>query len=127
MRATSSMQQSQAPEPSGTSARHRNSNRAFPALGPSNRNPSPTSAWRIAVRGGFEIEGSVLERERLPLLVEGAAAGKLRRRSDDLTIDVKGAGLLSAGDLKAKRAKVSVQGAGQVTVNASDELDAEMS
>ena len=41
--------------------------------------------------------------------------------------NIKGAGILSAGDLKAKRAKVSVQGAGQVTVNASDELDAEVS
>jgi hypothetical protein len=81
----------------------------------------------IHVQGGVEIEASKLESEKLSILVEGAAAGKLSGRSDDLTIDIKGAGLLSAGDLKAKRAKVSVQGAGQVTVNASDELDAEMS
>jgi Putative auto-transporter adhesin, head GIN domain len=81
----------------------------------------------IHVQGGVEIEATKLASEKLSILVEGAAAGKLSGRSDDLTIDIKGAGLLSAGDLKAKRAKVSVQGAGQVTVNASDELDAEMS
>jgi hypothetical protein len=81
----------------------------------------------IHVQGGVEIEASKLASEKLSILVEGAAAGKLSGRSDDLTIDIKGAGVLSAGDLKAKRAKVSVQGAGQVTVNASDELDAEMS
>jgi hypothetical protein len=81
----------------------------------------------IHVQGGVVIEASKLESEKLSILVEGAAAGNLSGRVDDLTIDIKGAGILSAGDLKAKRAKVSVQGAGQVTVNASDELDAEVS
>jgi len=80
----------------------------------------------IHVQGGVAIEAKKLESEKLTILVEGAAGGNLSGRVDDLTIDIKGAGVLSAGDLKAKRAKVSVQGAGQVTVNASDELDAEM-
>ena len=80
----------------------------------------------IHVQGGVAIEASKLESEKLSILVEGAAGGNLSGRVDDLTIEIKGAGLLSAGELKAKRAKVSVQGAGQVTVNASDELDAEV-
>jgi putative autotransporter adhesin-like protein len=81
----------------------------------------------IHVQGGVAIEASKLESEKLSILVEGAAGGNLSGRVDDLTIEIKGAGLLGAGELKAKRAKVSVQGAGQVTVNASDELDAEVS
>ncbi len=80
----------------------------------------------IHVQGGVVIEASKLESEKLSILVEGAAGGNLSGRVDDLTIEIKGAGMLSAGELKAKRAKVSVQGAGQVTVNASDELDAEV-
>ena len=48
-------------------------------------------------------------------------------RVDNLSISIKGAGAISAGELKAKRAKVTVQGAGQVTVNASEELDGEVS
>ncbi len=80
----------------------------------------------IHVQGGVVIEASKLESEKLSILVEGAAGGNLSGRVVDLTIEIKGAGLLSAGELKAKRAKVSVQGAGQVTVNASDELDAEV-
>jgi hypothetical protein len=81
----------------------------------------------IHIRGGAAIEAKKLESEKLTILVEGAAGGNLSGRVDDLTIEIRGAGVLSAGDLKAKRAKVSVQGAGQVTVNASDELDAEVS
>ena len=42
-------------------------------------------------------------------------------------VSIKGAGAISAGGLKAKRGKVTVEGAGQVTVHASDELDAEVS
>jgi hypothetical protein len=82
---------------------------------------------RIHIQGGVAIEASKLESEKLSILVEGAAAGNLSGRVDDLTIEIQGAGLLSAGELKARRARVSVQGAGQVTVNASDELDAEVS
>jgi len=80
----------------------------------------------IHVQGGVVIEASKLESEKLSILIEGAAGGNLSGRVDDLTIEIKGAGLLSAGELKAKRAKVSLQGAGQVTVNATDELDAEV-
>jgi hypothetical protein len=82
---------------------------------------------RINVQGGAAIEASKLESKELSILVEGAAGGNLSGRVDDLTIEIKGAGQISAGTLRAKRAKVTVQGAGQVTVNASDELDAEVS
>jgi len=82
---------------------------------------------RIHVQGGAAIEASKLNGEKLSILIEGAAGGNLSGRVDDLTIEIKGAGWLSAGELKARRAKVSVEGAGKVTVNASDELDADVS
>ena len=81
----------------------------------------------IHVQGGAVIEARKLESEKLSILVEGGAAGNLSGRVDDLTIEIQGAGWISAGELKARRAKVSVEGAGQVTVNASDELDADVS
>jgi hypothetical protein len=82
---------------------------------------------RIHIQGGVAIEAKKLESEKLSILVEGAAGGNLSGRVDDLTIEIKGAGQISAGALHAKRARVSVEGAGQVTVNASDDLDAEVS
>jgi hypothetical protein len=82
---------------------------------------------RIHVQGGAAIEASKLNTEKLSILIEGAAGGNLSGRVDDLTIEIKGAGWISAGELRAKRAKVSVEGAGRVTVNASDELDADVS
>jgi hypothetical protein len=82
---------------------------------------------RIHVQGGAAIEASKLNTEKLSILIEGAAGGNLSGRVDDLTIEIKGAGWIGAGELRAKRAKVSVEGAGRVTVNASDELDADVS
>src|SRR5262245_22571895 len=81
----------------------------------------------LNIQGGAAIEASKLDSDRLSISVEGAAGGNLAGRVDDLTIEIKGAGILSAGELKAKRAKVTMYGAGQVTVNASDELDGEVS
>src|SRR5262249_34507250 len=57
----------------------------------------------IHIQGGGAIEAKKLESEKLSILVEGAAAGNLSGRVDDLTIEIRGAGMLSAGDLKAKR------------------------
>src|SRR3954466_9499954 len=69
----------------------------------------------IHIQGGVAIEARKLESEKLSILVEGAAGGTLSGRVDDLTIEIKGAGQISAGTLYAKRARVSVEGAGQVT------------
>jgi hypothetical protein len=81
----------------------------------------------LNIQGGAVIEASKLDGDSLSISVEGAAGGNFSGRVDDLTIEIKGAGMLSAGGLKARRAKVTVQGAGQVTVNASDKLDGEVS
>ena len=54
---------------------------------------------------------------------EITAAGRIA----DVTISISGSGTCNAAGLKAKRAKVAVRGSGEVTVNASDELDAQVS
>ena len=81
----------------------------------------------LNIQGGAAIEASKLDSDRLSISVEGAAGGNLGGRVGNLVVSIKGAGVISAGGLKAKRGKVTVEGAGQVTVNASDELDAEVS
>ena len=81
----------------------------------------------LNIQGGAVIDASKLDGDSLSVSVEGALGANLSGRVEDLTIDIKGAGMLSAGKLKARRAKVTVQGAGQVTVNASDGLDGEVS
>jgi hypothetical protein len=81
----------------------------------------------LKIQGGAAIEASKLDGDRLSISVEGAIVGKMSGRVDDLTIEIKGGGILNAGELKAKRSKVIMQGAGQVTINASDRLDGEVS
>ena len=48
-------------------------------------------------------------------------------RSDNLSITLSGSGSLDAANLRAKRATIVVSGAGDVTVNANEELDARVS
>jgi hypothetical protein len=81
----------------------------------------------LKIQGGAAIEASKLDGDGLSISVEGAIVGKMSGRVDDLTIEIKGGGILNAGELKAKRSKVIMQGAGQVTINASDRLDGEVS
>jgi hypothetical protein len=63
----------------------------------------------------------------LTVSISGAASGRIAGRSDNLSISISGTGSLNAAELKAKRARVVVSGVGDVTVNASDELNAKVS
>jgi putative autotransporter adhesin-like protein len=78
----------------------------------------------IDVEGAASLEATKLDGDALSISIEGAAAGNVAGRADELTISLAGAGTFNAADLKAKRGKVSVAGAGVVTVNVSDELEA---
>src|SRR5262245_31849729 len=62
----------------------------------------------LNIQGGAAIEVSKLDSDRLSISVEGAAGGNLAGRVDNLTISIKGAAAISAGELKAKRAKVTM-------------------
>jgi hypothetical protein len=81
----------------------------------------------IDLGGSGEIEATKLDGAALSMSVSGSGSARLAGRTDDLTISVSGSGSCNAAELKAKRAKVVVSGSGDLTVNASDELDAKVS
>jgi Putative auto-transporter adhesin, head GIN domain len=82
---------------------------------------------KLDIEGAASIKATKLDGDDLSISIAGAAAGNVAGRSDHLSITISGAGTFNAAELKAKRAKVVVRGVGQVTVNASDELDGEVS
>jgi len=80
--------------------------------------------WDLDIAGAASVEATKLDGDVMTISIAGAAAGKVAGRADDLTISLSGAGTFDAAELKAKRGKVAVAGAGVVVVNASDDLDA---
>jgi hypothetical protein len=79
---------------------------------------------KLAVSGAGLIKASNLDGDSLSISVSGGANGSIAGRSNNLTISVSGTGSLNAADLQARRAKVVVRGIGDVTVNATKEIDA---
>jgi Putative auto-transporter adhesin, head GIN domain len=82
---------------------------------------------RLELKGAGEADARQLDGDSLTVAVAGSAAAKLAGRADTLAITVSGSGACNAGALAAKRATVAVSGSGEVTVNASDALDAKVS
>jgi hypothetical protein len=82
---------------------------------------------QLTISGAARVKATNLNTDSLSITVSGAASGSFAGRSDDLSITVSGSGSLDAADLRAKRATIVVSGAGEVTVNANEELDARVS
>jgi hypothetical protein len=82
---------------------------------------------KLTTSGVGSVKATSLDSESLSVSMSGAGSGRIAGRSDSLSVSVSGTGNLDATDLKAKRAKVVVSGVGNVTVNASDELNAKVS
>jgi hypothetical protein len=82
---------------------------------------------KLKVSGAVSVKATKLDTDSLSISISGAGSASIAGRSDNLSITISGAGSLDAVNLHAKRAKVIVSGAGDVTVNASDELDARVS
>jgi hypothetical protein len=81
----------------------------------------------LALQGSGEADAGKLDGNALAVAIAGSGAAKLAGRADELTIAVSGSGTCNAAALTAKRATVSVSGSGEVTVNASEALDAKVS
>jgi Putative auto-transporter adhesin, head GIN domain len=81
----------------------------------------------LELKGSGEADAGKLDSNALSVAVAGSSAAKLAGRADELTIAVSGSAACNAGALTAKRATVSVSGSGDVTVNASEALDAKVS
>jgi hypothetical protein len=82
---------------------------------------------KLKVGGAASVKATNLDSDSLSISISGAGSGSIAGRSNNLSISVSGAGSLDAVDLQAKRAIVVVTGAGDVTVNANDELDVRVS
>lgn len=70
----------------------------------------------------FSLEG--LDNDAFKLNVEGASKFRAAGDTSKLDISLNGAGLVDARELRAERVNVVTNGAGTVTVRASDSLDA---
>lgn len=70
----------------------------------------------------FSLEG--LDNDAFKLNVEGASKFRASGDTSKLDITLNGAGLVDARELRAERVNVVNNGAGMVTVRASDSLDA---
>ena len=82
---------------------------------------------KLTISGAATVKATKLDTDSLSISISGAASGSFAGRSNDLSITVSGAGSLDAIDLQAKRATVVVSGAGDVTVHATEGLDARVS
>jgi hypothetical protein len=82
---------------------------------------------KLKVSGAASVKATKLDSDSLSISISGAGSGSIAGRSNNLSTSISGAGSLDAVDLHAKRATVVVSGAGDVTVNANDELDARVS
>jgi Putative auto-transporter adhesin, head GIN domain len=81
----------------------------------------------LELKGSGEANAGRLDSHALAVAVAGSSAAKLAGRADELTIAVSGSAACNAAALTAKRATVRVSGSGDVTVNASEALDAKVS
>jgi hypothetical protein len=81
----------------------------------------------LELKGSGEADAGKLDGNALSVALAGSSAVKLAGRADELTIAVSGSAACNAAALTAKRATVSVSGSGEVTVNASEALDAKVS
>jgi Putative auto-transporter adhesin, head GIN domain len=82
---------------------------------------------KLKVSGAVSVKATKLDTDSLSISISGAGSASIAGRSDNLSITVSGAGSLDAADLQTKRATIVVSGAGDVTVNANEELDARVS
>jgi Putative auto-transporter adhesin, head GIN domain len=82
---------------------------------------------KLKVSGAVSVKATKLDTDSLSISISGAGSASIAGRSDNLSITVSGAGSLDAVDLQTKRSTIVVSGAGDVTVNANEELDARVS
>jgi hypothetical protein len=81
----------------------------------------------LDVAGAGDVKASKLDSNALSVVVTGSSDVHLAGRAGDLMLLVSGSSSVDAGGLQAKSAKVTVSGASEATVNASDALDAQVS
>jgi hypothetical protein len=81
----------------------------------------------VSASGAAKVNAANLGGPRFELKGSGAVKATLGGRVDELSIDISGAARIDAIALAARKATVSVSGAGTVEVNAAEKLDVRLS
>ncbi len=79
---------------------------------------------QLGIAGAGQVNATGLDGNALAMSVAGSGAIVAAGRVEDVTISISGSGSCDAAGLRAVRAKAAVRGSGELTVNASDELEA---
>jgi len=80
----------------------------------------------IEVLGAVDADVRGIDSEYLEIEIKGAADLDIEGSCGELELDVKGAGDISASDLKCKSVDVDVKGAGSASVYASEKVEADV-
>jgi len=80
----------------------------------------------IEVMGAVDADIKGVDSDNIEIEIKGAAEIDIEGRCGELELDVKGAGDISARDLKCESVSVDVKGAGSAEVFASDKVDADV-
>jgi hypothetical protein len=80
----------------------------------------------VTVDGMAVVEGEDLELERLRAEINGAGTWKLGGSTDELDVEINGMGSFDSPELASRVARVVISGSGNVVVQVSETLDAEI-
>lgn len=81
---------------------------------------------RIAVDGSADVSAEVAV-ETLSINISGSGDVTARGTATELVVEISGSGNVAAASLAARTARVEVSGSGEITVSASETLDASIS
>jgi len=81
----------------------------------------------VGLSGACRIKAAGLSGESFSLRSSGATTAQLKGEVDRLEIALSGAGKVMAPEVKAKKVKIVVSGAGKAAVHASEALDVSLS
>lgn len=88
-------------------------------------NVKDLDALKVSGSGNVDAEG--ISTDELAVVISGTGNVRISGGADSQDIDISGSGNYRAEDLRSKEAKIDLGGAGSAIVNASDELNAEVS
>jgi hypothetical protein len=81
----------------------------------------------LEVLGSANVEATGIETDRLTVTISGTGNVRMGGKAAEQEIDISGPGTYLAENLKSKKVRIDVAGAGSTIVNVSEALDAEIS
>ncbi len=84
----------------------------------------PTETLTVRVEGAGEVLITDVDAERVSVHIEGSGDVRLRGQADRVEVHIEGAGEFDGDELTARTAVAGIDGAGDITIHATDTLDA---